>query len=578
MRAIFLSAVFLFSIPFASKSFASEASELWRAEHRLIDLHQHIDYSPEHLARAVRIMDAAGIGVAVNLSGDVTTSKDGEPSPFEKNKTLADKLFPGRFAHYMSLDYRKWNEPNFSEDAVKQIEAGYRLGAAGFKEYKRLGLYLRDKEGKLLKIDDSKLDPVWAKCGELKMPVSIHVADPRAFWLPYDATNERWKELKDHRLWWFGDTNTYPRREELLEALNRVIERHPKTTFVCVHFANNAEDLDWVDRMLDKYPNMNADLAARIPEIGRQDPEKVRKLFIKHQERIFFATDFQVSQQLTLGSGGSGPAPTDEDAQTFFAKHWRWLETSDRNFAHMTPIQGDWTISGIALPDEVLRKIYFDNARRLLARALPFATLRAQAITEDFAIDPELKNPAWAKAAPAHMEYESATAKARPDVSTTVRALWTERFLYLGYDSPYTELAMFEPAFTDKERIGLWDKDVVEAFIAPDPGKVNHYSEYEVAPTGEKIDLILEYPEKKDFEWSSRFETAAHIDKEKKHWTAVMKIPVTAFGERAPKAGDHWRINTYRIDRANKAFLALNPTLTGNYHTPERFGHLQFDP
>src|SRR4051794_10052217 len=111
----------------------------------------------------------------------------------------------------MNLDYFKWNEPGFSEDAVKKNELSPRLGAAGFKEYKRLGLFLRDKEGKLLKIDDPKLDPVWARCGELKMPVSIHVADPRAFWLPYNDQNERWKELKDHRSWWFGDTNSYPR-------------------------------------------------------------------------------------------------------------------------------------------------------------------------------------------------------------------------------------------------------------------------------------------------------------------------------------------------------------------------------
>ena len=147
------------------------------------------------------------------------------------------------------------------------------------------------------------------------MPVSIHVADPRAFWLPYDEKNERWTELKDHRYWWFGDPAKYPPREELLAALDRVIERHPKTTFVCVHFANNAEDLDWVDRALDEHPNMIADLAARIPEVGRHDPEKVRRLFTKHADRIFFATDFMVYDKLILGSGGDADRPTDDDAR-----------------------------------------------------------------------------------------------------------------------------------------------------------------------------------------------------------------------------------------------------------------------
>jgi predicted TIM-barrel fold metal-dependent hydrolase len=254
---------------------------------------------------------------------------------------------------------------------VKQIEEGYRLGAAGYKEFKRLGLYLRDRAGKLIHVDDAKLDPVWKRCGELGMPVSIHTADPRAFWLPFDASNERWEELKDHRGWWFGDPAKYPPREELLAELDRVIARHPETTFVSVHFANNAEDLAWVDASLDRHPNMMADLAARVPEIGRHDPEEVRRLFIKHQDRILFATDFQVYDRLTLGSGGNGPPPTDEDAKDFFDKHWRWLETRDQNFPHMTPIQGAWTISGIGLPASVLRKIYFENAKKLLARSLP---------------------------------------------------------------------------------------------------------------------------------------------------------------------------------------------------------------
>jgi len=167
----------------------------WRREHRIIDLHQHIDSTPEHLVRAVQIMDRVGIGIAVNLSGGTTTHPGDAPSEFGRNKQLADQLFPGRFIHYMNLDYTGWDQPDFSERAVRQIEEGNRLGAAGFKEYKRLGLYLRDGAGQLIKIDDPKLDPVWKRCGELGMPVPVHVADPKAFWLPYDQTNERWKEL-----------------------------------------------------------------------------------------------------------------------------------------------------------------------------------------------------------------------------------------------------------------------------------------------------------------------------------------------------------------------------------------------
>jgi hypothetical protein len=475
----------------------------------------------------------------------------------------------------MNLDYSGWDEPDFAERATRQVDAGFRLGAAGLKEFKRLGLYLTNNAGHLIKVDDPKLDGVWERCGDLGLPVSIHVADPRAFWLPYNEQNERWKELRDHKSWWFGDSNVYPPRQELLDALNRVIERHPKTTFVCVHFANNAEDIDWVDRALDRYPNMRADLAARIPEIGRHDPELVQKFFIKHQDRILFATDFQVYDELTLGSGGSGPPPTDQDAIEFFAKHWRWLETNDRNFPHMTPIQGDWTISAIGLPATVLRKIYFDNARKLLARSIPAPVVQASHIESDFPPTGDLANPQWQQAVPARLEYQSDDSTARPELSTMVRLLWSEKFLYLGYEAPYTRLTVFEPANVNQQRFGLWERDVVEAFIAPDPARNNHYSEYEVAPNGEKLDLLLRLPDK-DFQWNSGFETAVRIDDQKHLWYAEIRVPMSSLSRDLPRPGTRWRINLYRCDRANHASLAWNPTLTKTFHAPERFGWLEF--
>jgi predicted TIM-barrel fold metal-dependent hydrolase len=346
----------------------------WRAAHRLIDLHTHIDPTLEHMSRAVRVFDAAGVGVAVNLSGGTTTHSKNQASEFEQVKSFADAHFPGRFLEYMNLDYADWDRPDFAERAVAQVDEGARLGAAGFKEFKRLGLYLRDGKGALLKIDDPRLDPMWRRLGELGMPVSIHVADPKAFWEPYDEHNERWTELKDHPNWWFGDPKKYPPRMELLGALEHVVARHPETTFVCVHFGNDAEDLDWVDAQLDAHPNMRIDIAARVPEFGRHDPEKVHAFFVKHADRIFFATDFQVYDRMILGSGGNGPPPTEQDAIAFFQTHWRFFETADRDFPHMTPIQGDWTISAIHLPTDVLRKVYFENAEKLLAR--PLAALK----------------------------------------------------------------------------------------------------------------------------------------------------------------------------------------------------------
>lgn len=572
-----LLSLLLTSLPAAEDTASARAQAArWRAERRIIDLHLHLNYTTQHLTRAVKILDAVGVGLGVNLSGGtVTPPKEGGGSAFERNKALADQLFPGRFLHYFNLDYSGWDQPDFSERAVRQAEEARRLGAAGFKEYKRLGLTLRDGKGGLIRVDDPKLDPFWRRLGELGLPVSIHVGDPAAFWLPFDNKNERWKELKDHRPWWFGDAKVYPPRMEVVEALDRVIARHRGTTFVGVHFANNPEDIDWVERALDRNPNMMADLAARIPELGRQDPEKVRRLFLKHQDRILFATDFMVVQKLILGSSGDDDQPTDRDAEVFYEKEWRWLETWDRDWPHMTPIQGDWNISGIGLPAPVLRKIYFDNARRLLAGHLPRPVLQARWVQEDFDPDGRLTEAAWQSAVPVRIECGSARGDARPELSTTVRALWSEQWLYLGYECPFTQLTVFDTPHPERERLGLWDRDVVEAFIGSNPGNPQPYAEYEVAPTNERLDVWCE-PVKKNFAWDGRAQSAVTVDRDRRIWTCEVRIPLEVLAAARPAPGARWRLNLYRCDKANNAYLAWRPTLTGSFHTPERFGELEF--
>jgi predicted TIM-barrel fold metal-dependent hydrolase len=520
-------------------------------------------------------MDAAGVGVVVNLSGGVVTHAPGEESEFARNKAKADLRHPGRFLHYMNLDYSGWDEPGFAAGAVKQVEEGHRLGAAGFKEYKRLGLYLKDKAGKLIRVDDERLDPVWRRCGELGMPVSIHVADPQAFWKPYDATNERWRELKDHPQWWFGDPARYPGFQDLLNALDRVVGRHPKTTFVCVHFGNNAEDLAWVEGALDRHANMRVDLAARIPEIGRHAPEAVRRMFVKHADRILFGTDFMVYDKLTLGSGGSGPAPTDVDAAEFYAKHWRWLETNDRQFEHMTPIQGDWRIDAVGLPESVLRRIYFDNARRLLVRSWPLPTVRAVRLARDFRPDGWLREAIWGEAPVARIEYGTREAEAGADLETTARFLWSDRYLYVGFRGSYSNLTTFGKATRGKERMGLWDRDVVEVFVGSDLGRPQRYAEFEVAPTGETLDVAVDLPAK-DFGWASGFEAASRVRGKDRVWTVEVRIPLDRLSAEAPRAGDRWRLSLYRHETGSGRFLAWAPTATGSAHTPERFGFLEF--
>jgi len=557
-------------------------AEQWRAEHRIIDLHQHMEYTPELLARAIRVSDASGVGLGIDLTpGTVTPGPNGEPNEFESHKKMEDTLFPGRFLQYMNLDYKNWDQPDFAQQAVKQVEEGHRLGAAGYKEWKRFGLYLRDGAGQLIKIDDPKLDPMWERLGELHMPISIHVGDPKAFFEAYAPTNERWAELKDHKNWWFGDTNKFPPVKDLLNALSRVMGRHPHTTFVSVHFGNNAEDLEWVDQEMAEHSNMMIDLAARLPEIGRHDPHKVHDFFVKYQDRVLFATDFQsLESRMILGSSGPEAPPSEADAEVFFRKEYRWLETWDKNWAHMTPIQGDWRISSIGLPASVLRKIYFDNARQLLARSLPTPVLTARRTTLDFEPDGDLSKTIWQTTTPVYMEASSDDGVIRADVSTAVRCLWSEKYLYLAYRCPFTELTVFNPPQNDQKRYthegaNLWDRDVVEAFIGSDIANINKYAEFEIAPTNERLDLNLNLPAR-DFVWKSHFQSAVHVNNEAKLWDCEVRIPLAVFVATPPATGTKWRINLYRCDRANKASLAWHPCLTPTFHTPERFGVLEF--
>jgi len=199
-------------------------------------------------------------------------------------------------------------------------------------------------------------------------------------------------------------------------------------------------------------------------------------------------------------------------------------------------------------------------------------TLRASRLQEDFDLNGDTAKAVWRKVRPVRLDRESRTAVERPDVVTTVRCLWSERFLYLAFDCPFTKLTVFDPVQTT-ERFGLWERDVVEAFIASDANNVSRYTEYEVSPTNERLDVKI--PEK-DFAWSSGFESATRVDDKNRRWTAELRIPWSALTETKPKTGARWRINLYRCDYSNKAFLAFSPTFQGSFHVPERFGTLEF--
>ena len=307
----------------------------------VIDIHNHLG-KLEDMEKYLEEMDKAGVRMCVSLDG--RSEKD-----FYKDHLAAlNKVSKDRLLVFFRPDFSKIDDRDFGVHEAMKLEEAVRMGIRGLKISKVLGLTVKDKTGKVVPVDDPRIDPIWAKCGELGIPVVIHVSDPVAFHTPIDRYNERYDELGAHPDWsYYGDDYPYS-KEEILAQLHRVVERHPKTIFVSTHMGNLAEDLGRVSMWLEKFPNMYVDIDARISELGRQ-PYTARKFMIKHQDRVLFGTDTR---------------PNAEAYRTYY----RFLETDDEYFdpspSHHQ--QGRWMIYGIYLPDEVLEKIYNKNALKIL--------------------------------------------------------------------------------------------------------------------------------------------------------------------------------------------------------------------
>ncbi|MDR1555966.1 MAG: amidohydrolase [Tannerellaceae bacterium] len=312
-------------------------TKIIKPKYPVIDIHNHL----RDLSRAayyLEEMDKAGVWICVGLDG--LSEKDA----YKEHLKVSHGLSKERFHIYFAPDFSRIDEPDFGRKEAEKLEEAVKIGIRGLQIYKALGLTLRDKSGKLISIDDPRIDPVWAKCGELGIPVMIHSSDPKAFHDgAVDRYNERYEELTQNPAWAYFGTDV-PLKEELLEQRNRVIARHPNTIFIGAHMANLSEDLGRVSLWLEKYPNLYVDIDARIAELGRQ-PYTARKFMIQHQDRILFGTD------------------TYPNAEAY-RMHYRFLETDDEYFdpAPAHKFQGRWMIHGLHLPDEVLEKIYNKNA------------------------------------------------------------------------------------------------------------------------------------------------------------------------------------------------------------------------
>jgi len=317
------------------------------AKFPFVDIHSHqggIDKTK--IDNLLSEMKELNMGVLVNLSGRGfgRGTSDSQQEYIRSMLKEFETHAPGRFMVFTNLNFAGFGDENWTRIAVKELEEDVQAGAVGLKIYKSLGLSVKDINGNRVPINHPDLDPVWAKAGELGIPVLIHSADPAQFWEPHDENNERWLELKLRPRRKRSDTDPAP-FEQIIGEQHDVFGKHPETTFINAHMGWMANDLDKAEAHLEKYPNVNFGIGAVIAEFGRQ-PRRAKAFFEKYQDRILFGKD----------------AYNREEFNTYF----RVLETEDEYFPYYKKYHAYWKMYGLGLSDEVLKKVYYKNALRIV--------------------------------------------------------------------------------------------------------------------------------------------------------------------------------------------------------------------
>jgi predicted TIM-barrel fold metal-dependent hydrolase len=309
-----------------------------KAKYPFIDIHNHQNnMSVEALSALIKAMDTLNMAVMNNLSG----------GSGDRLKSFTESIkinYPKRFVVFANINFTGIGEKDWTEKAVKQLEEDVKNGAMGLKIFKSLGFSVKDNTGKRVTIDDIRLDAIWHKCGELKIPVLIHTADPKQFWEPMDNSNERWLELITRPNRKRSDTDPAP-WQQLIDEQHRMFKKHPNTSFIAAHFDWHANDLAKLSKFMDAMPNIYVEFGAVIAELGRQ-PIAANNFFAKYQDRILFGKDSWEPEEYT----------------TYF----RVLETKDEYFPYHKKYHAFWSMYGMGLPDEILKKVYYKNALRLL--------------------------------------------------------------------------------------------------------------------------------------------------------------------------------------------------------------------
>ena len=311
-----------------------------RSKYPFIDVHNHqFDMPIKNLPKLVSEMDSLNMAFMINLSGF-------RGLYLRKSLENIKKNAPTRFGLFLNIDFEDIDNKFFSETQVALIDSAVKAGVMGLKVYKSLGLTSKDNKGARIAINDIRLDPIWKACGDNNIPVLIHSGEPASFWNPKDKFNERWLELrqKPNR---YRDPEINPSFEEVIAEQHDVFRKHPNTTFINAHLGWMGNDLDRLGEHLDLYPNVLTEIGAVLAEIGRQ-PIRAKQFFTTYQDRILFGKDsYNVSEYYT---------------------YFRVLETNDEYFEYYRKRHAHWRMYGLALPDSVLKKLYYKNALKLFPK------------------------------------------------------------------------------------------------------------------------------------------------------------------------------------------------------------------
>lgn len=355
----------------------------YQTAYRVINVHHHWgNPDVDAVLAQVEVMDASRMAVAVNLDAGRT---DGNLAGWIE----LERRFPGRFVNFAKFtlrDFEGAKEPPFFQNLVRELEGAARMGIRGVKVWKDLGMNIQDGSGTLLKVDDPRLDPFWARCGQLGLPVLIHTADPREYWYPLTPNSLHYGSRTEEQQYY--NIPGMPRWEELIEQRDHVLRKHPNTTFIGAHFGSMTFDLQGLAERLDRYPNFHVECAARLRILGRLNPKAVRDFFVKYQDRILFGTDGMLLFSRKSAGGGKNilvypiddpewtrTDPKDAEAVRrwkegqvrFYGRHFEYFETDHSDLVDPSGFGPGWArLTGAKLPPEVLEKFYHGNAERLI--------------------------------------------------------------------------------------------------------------------------------------------------------------------------------------------------------------------